>query len=162
MGYIEFALICAAGAPGFSVDGGVTKCPAGLALRMIELGATIVHVSEAINEAETGALVRAVAASSTLVRLTVTGTVPPDGIARIAAAALTVRGLTFVRLPGAGALVSYAGARVRVELAACGMSGGVWLGACAIVRARGRVVLCVHRGGGGGGGGAPIGGWAFE
>ena len=92
-------------APGFSVDGGVTKCSADVALRMIQLGVTIVHVSEAVNEAEAEAIARAIELSNTLVRFTTAGTVPPVGVARIAAAALTVRGLTFVRLPGARARV---------------------------------------------------------
>ena len=97
------AVIRAAGAPGFSIERGVTKCSADLALRMIQLGATIVHVSEAVNEAEAEALARAIELTTTLVRFTTAGTVPPDGVARIAAAALTVRGLTFVQLPGARA-----------------------------------------------------------
>ena len=98
--------------PGFSIKGGVTKCSADVALRMIQLGATIVHVSEAVNEAEAEAIARAIELSNTLVRFTVTGTVPPVGVARIAAAALTVRGLTFVQLPGERACLTEAGTRV--------------------------------------------------
>ena len=80
---------------------------------MIQLGATIVHVSEAVNEAEAEAIARALERSTTTTRCILTGTVPPDGVARIAVAALTVRGLTFVQLPGARA-------RVCLTEAGCG------------------------------------------
>ena len=59
--------------PGVSVEGGVTKCSADLALRMIQLGATIVHVSETLDEAKAEALARAMALSTTLVEFTATG-----------------------------------------------------------------------------------------
>ena len=90
----------------------MTKCSADLALLMIQLGATIVHINEAVNEAKAEAIARAIERSNTLVRFTVAGTVPPDGIARIASAALTVRGLTFVQLPGERACLTEAGTRV--------------------------------------------------
>ena len=103
------------GAPGFSIESGVTKCPADLALRMIQLGATIVHVSEAVNEVDVEPIAIAMARSTTLVRFTAAGTVPLVGVALLAAAArtvplvgvallaaaaLAVRGLTFLQLPG--------------------------------------------------------------
>ena len=72
---------------------------------MLALGATDVTISMALTDDTAAALALEVAACATLVRLTVPGTVPPDGVARIAAAALTVRGLTFVQLPGARACV---------------------------------------------------------
>ena len=70
------------GAPGFSIESGVTKCPADLAVRMIQLGATIVHVSEAVNEVEADALARAIELSTTLLRFTAGGTLREHRTAR--------------------------------------------------------------------------------
>ena len=88
------------------------KCAVALPPGMLALGATDVTISMALTDDTATALALEVAACATLVRLTVTGTVPPDGVARIAAAALTVRGLTFVQLPGARACLTEAGTRV--------------------------------------------------
>ena len=76
------------------------KCAKALPPGMLALGATDVTISLALTDDTAAALALEVAACATLVRLTVAGTVPPDGVARILAAALTVRGLTFVQLPG--------------------------------------------------------------
>ena len=81
------------------------KCAKALPPGMLALGATDVTISMALTDDTAAALALEVAACATLVRLTVAGTVPPDGVARIAAAALTVRGLTFVQLAGARACV---------------------------------------------------------
>ena len=81
----------------------LTSVAAGL--DAIARGDTEVEVREPVNEAEAEAIARALERSTTTTRCILTGTVPPDGVARIAVAAVTVRGLTFVQLPGERARV---------------------------------------------------------
>ena len=81
----------------------LTSVAAGL--DAIARGDTEIEVGAPVNEAEAEAIARALERSTTTTRCILTGTVPPVGVARIAVAALTVRGLTFVQLPGERARV---------------------------------------------------------
>ena len=81
----------------------LTSVAAGL--DAIARGDTEIEVGAPVNEAEAEAIARALERCTKTTRCILTGTVPPVGVARIAAAAVTVRGLTFVQRPGARACV---------------------------------------------------------
>ena len=81
----------------------LTSVAAGL--DAIARGDTEIEVGAPVNEAEAEAIARALERCTKTTRCILTGTVPPVGVARIAVAAVTVRGLTFVQLPGERARV---------------------------------------------------------
>lgn len=86
---------------GFSIDDGVTKCPAELAVLMINFGATIAHISDAMAEGARTELARAILGSTRLMRFSVSAAMAPAAVAGLACAALRSPTLVNVTLPGA-------------------------------------------------------------